>query len=53
MFISEGKSFHKFKIGLGEGSNNYVELLALKYLLKMAAEKEFKPFRYLGILKWF
>ena len=36
--LSEGHFFH-FSVGLGDGTNNYVELLSLKFLMLFALEK--------------
>jgi hypothetical protein len=38
LFLSK-KHFFKLKMGLGLGSNNYVELLSLKILLLFTREK--------------
>jgi len=32
----------KFKVGLGDGSNNYDECMALKLLMKYALERDLK-----------
>ena len=38
LYLSESHSF-EVMVGLGEGSNNYAELLSLKFLLIFAAKK--------------
>jgi hypothetical protein len=47
LFYSE-VHFLKFKAALGGGSNNYAALLALKFLMKLAAEKGVTKFQVFG-----
>jgi len=38
----------KFKMGLGMGSNNYVELMALKDMMKCALERDLSHIQIFG-----
>ena len=40
----------KFRAGLGEGANNYTEMVAMNLILILALEKAFPYYKYLGIL---
>ena len=55
LFLSENHSF-ELMVGLGEGSNNYLELLSLKILLIFAAEKGYRTLNVCGdsmnVIKW-
>ena len=55
LFLREGH-LYKIMMGLGEGSNNYVELFSLKLLLIFAAEKGCRSFNVFGdsmnVINW-
>ena len=55
LFLSETHFFEMF-VGLGEGSNNYVELFSLKILLIFTAKKgcgTLNVFRYsMNVINW-
>jgi hypothetical protein len=42
----------KFKVGLGGGTNNYAEIIALKLTIVFVVDKGHKRFKYLGTLSW-
>ena len=45
-----------FKAGIGEGTNNFMELSAIRLLIRLAVEKQVKNMHVLGdsqiIIKW-
>jgi hypothetical protein len=41
--------FYKIKMGLGQGTNNYVEVMDFLLLLKFACEQGYTPSNFLGI----
>ena len=54
-FFSEDR-FISFKAGLGNGSNNYTELLSLKLLLKLALDNQISKLQVFGdsqlVINW-
>jgi len=55
MFLTHG-NFFKLKMGLGYGTNNYVELMTLKILLLFTGEKGIKYIHIFGdsllVINW-
>jgi ribonuclease HI len=55
LHLAENHSFH-LKLGLGQGTNNYVELLTLKLLLLFTKEKEILHLQIYGdsmnVINW-
>jgi hypothetical protein len=55
LFLSENHSY-KLKMGLGPGTNNYVELMSLKLLLLFSKEKEVDTLHIFGdslnVINW-
>ena len=50
IYLSEDHYIY-FKVGLGLGTNNYVELLGIKLLLKLALEKQLTKIHVFGDLQ--
>jgi ribonuclease HI len=55
LFLSDNH-FYKIKMGLGQGTNNYVELMALKLLLQFVGEKGVQSIQIFGdsmnVINW-
>ena len=47
-FFSSNEHYVSFKVGLGSGTNNFVEICALKLLLSLAREKHIVKFQIFG-----
>jgi ribonuclease HI len=55
LFINQSRC-PKFRVGLGQGKNNYVELLALKLFLMLVCERRVTRLQVFGgslnVIKW-
>jgi ribonuclease HI len=55
MYLSDNH-FFKIKMGLGQGTNNYVELMDLKLLLQFVGEKVVQSIQFFGdsmnVINW-